>query len=527
MAIVTVGSGGSMYGPSGGVMPSVGFTGWNYGRTVDIDTEAAPFIQLNQTNTSGYYSSYTTYTLRGTGLSITPDNTDGSGPVIGARQVTGTVNTIALVSGTTVSHGTVSANYRIEGLDVSFAALVANGADPLAFLLSGNDTITGSGMYDRLLGYGGDDVFLPGYSGPYPSSLYFDTVDGGSGNDTVSYANLIQSVFINLATGIVSIGSADAPNSARLTSIENAIGSSGNDVITGNNAANYLEGGSGNDTILGLGGNDILLGGTGNDTLNGGAGNDSLLGGEGNDFLVGGIGNDALDGENGNDSLIGNAGNDLMFGSAGNDFLTGGAGADTLNGGIGIDRAQYSDATAGVRADLAQASNNLGDAAGDIYVSIENLYGSNHNDWLSGNSGHNSLWGGNGDDFIYGGAGNDRIFGDAGNDQLLDEAGNDFVSGGLGNDTIVMGAGTDTFSGGAGDDTYIFTNYANGHEIITDFTWGNDRINFTLTDMTHDVLMNNAVETSNGVLLNLGSGSILLAGLAWSDVDWTNDFVFY
>lgn len=483
-------------------MPSVGFTGWNYGKTVDIDTEAAPFIQLNQTDTSGHYSSYTTYTLRGSGLSITPDSTDGTGPAIGARQVTGTINTIALVSGTTASHGTVSANYRIEGLDISFAALVANGADPLAFLLAGNDTITGSPYQDLLNGYGGDDLFRPGNGSQFPSSYLFDQVDGGAGSDTVSYSEMSQSVFIKLSTGIVTLGSATALRSAQLTSIENAIGGSGNDVITGNNAANYLEGGSGNDTISGLGGNDILLGGTGFDTLKGGNGNDSLLGGDQADNLFGGFGDDALDGEAGNDRLFGEAGNDLMFGSAGNDVLYGGSGFDTMHGGLDDDIL-----FGGLNAD--------------------NLFGNEGNDKLLGESGNDRLFGGAGSDQLFGGSGNDSLFGQDGGDQIFDDEGNDYVNGGGGNDFLMMGAGDDTYVGGAGDDTYVFMAYGNGNEIITDFTWGNDRINFTLTDMTYDALINNAVETANGVLLNLGSGSILLAGLAWSDVDWANDFVFY
>jgi Ca2+-binding RTX toxin-like protein len=59
--------------------------------------------------------------------------------------------------------------------------------------------------------------------------------------------------------------------------IENGIGGSGNDLITGNDADNLLEGNDGNDMISALAGNDIINGGPGNDTLFGGAGNNVFI----------------------------------------------------------------------------------------------------------------------------------------------------------------------------------------------------------------------------------------------------------
>ena len=56
--------------------------------------------------------------------------------------------------------------------------------------------------------------------------------------------------------------------------IENARSGSGNDMLTGNDAANSLSSGAGNDTLSGNGGNDVLVGGGGSDTLSGGAGAD-------------------------------------------------------------------------------------------------------------------------------------------------------------------------------------------------------------------------------------------------------------
>lgn len=81
--------------------------------------------------------------------------------------------------------------------------------------------------------------------------------------------------------------------------IENAIGGSGNDKLSGNAANNFLAGNGGDDVLLGLGGNDVLKGGLGSDQLHGGQGNDwvyydandawagnGVSGGEGFDTLV-------------------------------------------------------------------------------------------------------------------------------------------------------------------------------------------------------------------------------------------------
>jgi Ca2+-binding RTX toxin-like protein len=79
--------------------------------------------------------------------------------------------------------------------------------------------------------------------------------------------------------------------------IENAIGSSSNDVILGNGAVNNLRGGNGRDYIEGRAGNDKLYGNAGNDTLIGGNGSDRLVGyssGSEYDILTGGSGTDTF-----------------------------------------------------------------------------------------------------------------------------------------------------------------------------------------------------------------------------------------
>lgn len=121
------------------------------------------------------------------------------------------------------------------------------------------------------------------------------------------------------------------------TVIENAIGGSQDDIMTGNDINNCLLGKDGNDTLYGRDGNDSLYGGQGDDKLYGEAGNDILLGHLGNDLLCGGQGNDQLMGGLGNDYLWDDEGNNILWGDEGNDILISGEGNDHLYGGNGDD----------------------------------------------------------------------------------------------------------------------------------------------------------------------------------------------
>jgi Ca2+-binding RTX toxin-like protein len=112
--------------------------------------------------------------------------------------------------------------------------------DSLANLLdsgSGDDTISGGG---------GDDM-LSGRAG-------LDSLDGGGGVDTASYAEKTASVTVTLngaTDSIVKIGGQDEDT---LRNVENLIGGSGGDLLTGDDLANLLSGGQGNDVLDGRGG---------------------------------------------------------------------------------------------------------------------------------------------------------------------------------------------------------------------------------------------------------------------------------
>ena len=215
-------------------------------------------------------------------------------------------------------------------------------------------------------------------SNPFLATLATDTFAGSAGADWVSYASSTRGIYVALGTtpAIVSYGWALGD---RLTGIDNLIGSDHNDNLIGNSAANILRGG------------------------------------------------------------------------AGRDYLVGGAGADTLDGGQGeADAALYHLSDKGVRVDLSNGgaqqdfdgthgfASNGNDAVGDILSGIENMWGSTHADWLTGDDGEN------------------RIYANGGNDRLEGGAGDDILSGGTGDDTLDGGGGYDTLSGGVGADSYVF-----------------------------------------------------------------------
>ncbi len=230
-------------------------------------------------------------------------------------------------------------------------------------------------------------------------------------------------------------------------------------VIVGLNLGIFA-GTAGADTFTGTNGNDTYTVNNSGDTIteNANAGIDTVLatidytiGANLENLTIIGTGNlngtgNALDniitGNNDNNTLDGGAGNDTLLGLGGNDILRGGAGADILNGGDGIDYASYTTATTALTVDLSNAANNTGDAAGDTFISIENLQGSLiANSTLIGNAGDNLLIGFKGNDTLNGGGGDDNLRGGSGKDTFV------FSGGALtGANTIAAIIGKDTIA---------------------------------------------------------------------------------
>jgi hypothetical protein len=123
---------------------------------------------------------------------------------------------------------------------------------------AGNDTLIGSRKGDDLSGgrgrdrisaRGGNDLIRDG-EGASPAS---DRIDGGPGEDQVSYAGPAPVTIDLTRRQAGAAGEADV-----LSSIEDASGGSGDDVIVGDGRPNVLAGGGGRDRLYGGAGNDRL-----------------------------------------------------------------------------------------------------------------------------------------------------------------------------------------------------------------------------------------------------------------------------
>ncbi|KPF83592.1 hypothetical protein IP78_01800, partial [Brevundimonas sp. AAP58] len=364
---------------------------------------------------------------------------------------------------------------------------------------AGANTLRGEAGNDVLAGVAGDDTLIGGAGA--------DSLDGGAGFNIASYATANAGVTASLANASVNTGDAAGDTYQNIQQLNgsdfadtltalNANGSvlrglGGDDVLNAAGFGTQLNGDDGNDILNGSAADDVLLGGAGADQINGGAGTDlasyvtatagvtlSLVtGGSGGDAagdvfsgienVAGTNLNDDLTGDGAANYLLGLVGNDTLDGGGGDDILEGGIGADVIRGGAGFDFATFGGAAVGVTASLAGGSQ-TGEAAGDVYESIEGLLGSSFGDVLTGNSASN---------VIQGFAGNDIIDGGEGIDQLIGGEGNDIIVGGLGNDSL---------TGGGGSDVFLYLTAAESQstaeiapDIIEDFQSGVDRIDIS------------------------------------------------
>lgn len=319
-----------------------------------------------------------------------------------------------------------------EGLNID-----GSDFDTVAFGNGGDDTIDGNGGdniiyggfddgfpdeehrgigHDSLSGGSGDDTLIGGFGHDTLSGdSGTDFLDGGDGSDTADYSySNSNSLVIDLSapngdgldpTGLATFTSSGVTEVLR--SIENAVGSNGDNTITGDDGDNFLDG---------AGGDDLIEGGDGDDTLSGGTGSDTFDGGDGNDYVDYSY--------TGSNALVVNLGTSSAI------FTSSGTEESFLNN------------------------------------SIENIIGGSGDNVLIGDFQDNVIDGGDGDDEINGGDGNDTLLGgdgsdaiDGGNDNDLIEGGSggDDLFGGAGNDTLSGGSGSDNFDGGADDDTIDFS----------------------------------------------------------------------
>lgn len=425
------------------------------------------------------------------------------------------------VAAQTVTQAWGRGSSQIFGTSLADRINAGAGEDTVAGF-SGNDSINGGDGNDYLMGGAGDDTLSggEGYDELYGGNGAGDAL---SGNDTVSYAQSPYAVTVDLgSTFLADNRYANAYSSGTgadlLFDIENVIGGSGRDVITGSAVANILEGGRNADTLNGGAGHDTLIGGFGADHLNGGTGRDTasyadasgrvlidlraggfsggyeatgdsfesierFLGSAFSDRFIGGNAQESIAGGDGDDNINAGGGADTINGGEGDDLLSGGSGADRVSGAQGLDRLFGNGGNDDL--DGGAGRDRIFGGAGDDRVSggdgNDLLLGQSGADLLRGGAGHDLLRGGSGNDVLEGGAGNDRLFGQQnddlvlggdGDDLLVGAHGRDILRGGAGNDTLSAGDGADTLEGGAGDD--VLRGGVDGARDVFIFTRGDD-----------------------------------------------------
>ncbi|NBT42609.1 MAG: hypothetical protein EBT20_19500, partial [Alphaproteobacteria bacterium] len=355
----------------------------------------------------------------------------------------------------------------------------------------GDDTLNGAVLENNdivNLGAGNDliEVIVDAYDAPQSlSNINVNTLDGGDGIDTLSFAS----------SGFTShsAGAALALDTGGATNFENVIGTYFADTISGDDKSNYLYGYSGStdadDIIYGQGGNDFLLannntdGGTDRDWLttpsNGenlseklnfltkfdATGDVQLFGGTGDDVLIGAKGEDILDGGTGRDHLAGGDGVDTFVLRAGDgstdiaqadliyDFTDG---VDVLGLDNGLQFAALEffevDGNSAIRiietgeylAIIQSASFSFDTGGSDYSFSFDNL---GVEDFASTDTNGLTITGTSSDEILIGGAGGDTITTDVGSDAVYAHAGDDVIT--------VDGSGTKTIDGGAGTDGLV------------------------------------------------------------------------
>nr|WP_319515071.1 calcium-binding protein [uncultured Cohaesibacter sp.] len=233
-----------------------------------------------------------------------------------------------------------------------------------------------------------------------------------------------------------------------------------------------------------------------------------------------------INGTDAGEEISGTSGDDEIHAMAGDDYLIGSEGADVLDGGDGWNTVGYWNATEAVKVDLADPSNNTGEASGDRYMNIGVIAGSDFDDILIADDGWNGLSGGIGDDILNGKGGDDYFYGNAGDDTFVFEVDSgrdtiyDFIAGVGSEDRIRFEAGFSSFL------DVIAASSQDGPDVVIDIDSDNS---IRLTGIQLEDLLEDDFEfpnaglvtvingTANGDTLIGTSGSDEIYGLAGDD----------
>ena len=358
---------------------------------------------------------------------------------------------------------------------VASSDLYGRAMTPMAFDIAALQAKYGANMNYRT---GNDTYTLPGQDG---LGVGYSCIWDAGGTNTIAYGGSGDAV-INLNAASLAF----APNGGGYVSyvkgvhggftiahgvvIQNAISGSGNDLLVGNDAGDYLNPGAGNNTVVGGAGADTIQSTTGNDDIFTGSGHAQLWLGSGLSTVVSGSGDTNVDAGNGASTVFGGSGsqaNSVVFGGQGKLLFIGGSDASTVVGGSG-----GSDIFTGHSSGMF-----YGNRAGDNLL----YAGTGAVTLVGGGAGDQLFSSDRGGNVLVAGAGNETLVGSAahaGDVIFTGVAGTrDAVWMGYGADTLYAGGGTAMISGGSNADLYVFANgKTGGNDIIYDFKPSEDHI---------------------------------------------------
>ncbi len=487
----------------------------------------------------------------------------------GGDSLFGEAGNDTLIGGIGVFNDTLdggTGNDSLLGQDGNDTLIGGDGVDTLDGGI-GNDSLDGGIGNDSLLGQDGFDTLMGGdgvdslYGGNNDDRLVGGLgneaiIDGGAGYDTLAYdayltfvagGGYIFNYSFQGANGYSNVSVQSRGNNPAtfeqdfgVIGVEQLNATGGDDVMRdlGDNREFNFAPGRGNDVVVGSpfdGYNDLAfyneLGAGFHIELDldplqfnkyqigGFYGNLAVV--SGNTIATGGAITE-VDWLQGIQSIFATSGNDILLGSNKNgvEFFQGRGGNDTIDGRGGVDIVDYNNANQGrgvnitlaavgvdtiVTDDGSAVTSLVGVDGIDTLRNIENIYGSQYNDTLTGNGADNNLRGRAGNDTIDGGAGLDIanyrtagsaltitlldgittgvLDGQGGTDQLSNIEGlrggafNDALTGNSvanklegddGDDTLTGGLGNDTLDGQNGFDSAYYNNLTdvNGYNLV-------------------------------------------------------------
>lgn len=392
-------------------------------------------------------------------------------------------------SGMTI-HGWRSSQGIVLNLGMGIATVTLTGTAPIRL----NDASDSNGI----VGNAGNNIITVTNGN--------DAVDGGRGVDrlVVDYRPAIGAV-----TGDSTSNFTEAGGAGRMVTITD--GTIEHFTILTGSGADTITTGAGNDIIRTGQGASTVSAGQGANVIVGGANSDTVTALDGGNFVNAGNGTNTVTTGGGRDKIVTGTGADTIVSGAGNDQIVLRGGADTVDAGAGADRLVINYASMNTNVTGGITGGNIGTG----YVGhIADLAGSLVDFERSESF---TITTGSGNDRITTGKGADILRGGGGTDVFVSGGGRDALAGGGGSDRLRGGLGNDVSTGGAGADVFIFaslteTGSGGGHDRITDFDTGTDRIKLTGIDANWNAAGNQAFRFIGSDVFSGSAGELRFAG---------------